>query len=80
MVLRINTAYADGQPLTKIVRTLNEENVPRRIRTAKGWSPATISRILDNQKYAGRWIRNGTESRRDPRESAAGSISPSPSG
>ena len=33
----------------------------------KGWSPATISRILDNEKYAGRWIWNKTESRRDPR-------------
>jgi len=36
-------------------------------RSAKGWSPATISRILDNEKYAGRWIWNRTESRRDPK-------------
>jgi hypothetical protein len=28
---------------------------------------ATISRILDNEKYAGRWIWNRTESRRDPK-------------
>jgi site-specific DNA recombinase len=67
IVLRIFTSYADGMPLTKIVKTLNEENVPGAIRTAKGWSPATISRILDNEKYAGRWIWNKTESRRDPR-------------
>jgi DNA invertase Pin-like site-specific DNA recombinase len=33
----------------------------------KGWSPATVSRILDNEKYAGRWIWNKTESRRDPK-------------
>jgi hypothetical protein len=66
-VLRIFTSYADGQPLTKIVRTLNEENVPGAIRSAKGWSPATISRILDNEKYSGRWVWNKTESRRDPR-------------
>ena len=67
VVLRIFTAYAHGQALTKIVRDLNEENVPGRIRSAKGWSPATVSRILDNEKYAGRWIWNRTESRRDPR-------------
>ena len=66
-VLRIFTAYADGSPLTRIVKTLNEESVPGAIRAAKGWSPATISRILDNEKYAGRWIWNRTESRRDPK-------------
>ncbi len=53
--------------LTQIVKTFNEENVPGSIRRAKGWSPATISRILDNEKYAGRWVRNRTESRRDPK-------------
>jgi len=67
IILRIFTSYADGLPLTKIVKTLNEENVPGAIRSAKGWSPATISRILDNEKYAGRWVWNKTESRRDPR-------------
>jgi len=66
-ILRIFTSYADGLPLTKIVRAFNEENVPGAIRAAKGWSPATISRILDNEKYAGRWVWNRTESRRDPR-------------
>jgi site-specific DNA recombinase len=41
--------------------------VPGRIRTSKGWSPATVGRILDNQKYVGRWIWNRSETRRDPR-------------
>ncbi len=67
VILRIFTSCADGMSLTQIVKTLNEENVPGSIRSAKGWSPATISRILDNEKYAGRWIWNRTESRRDPR-------------
>ena len=67
LVLRIFTSYAAGMPLTKIVKTLNEENVAGAIRSAKRWSPATISRILDNEKYAGRWIWNRTESRRDPK-------------
>jgi len=45
----------------------NEEKVPGRMRAAKGWSSATVSRILDNEKYVGRWVWNKTESRRDPR-------------
>jgi site-specific DNA recombinase len=67
VILRIFTSYAEGMPLTQIVKTFNEENVPGSIRSAKGWSRATISRILDNEKYAGRWIWNRTESRRDPK-------------
>jgi site-specific DNA recombinase len=67
VVLRIFTSYADGQSLTQIVKTLNEESVPGSIRAAKGWSPATVSRILDNEKYSGRWCWNKTETRRDPR-------------
>ena len=67
IVLRIFTAYADGGPLTQIVKTLSEEGVPGSIRASRGWSPATISRILDNEKYAGRWVWNKTGTRRDPR-------------
>ena len=67
VVLRVFKAYADGQSLTGIVRSLNEEHVPGRFKTAKGWSPATVSRVLDSKKYIGRWVWNRTESRRDPR-------------
>ena len=52
---------------TRIVKCLNEESVPGRFRSAKGWSPATVSRILRNQKYNGRWVWNTTETRRDPK-------------
>jgi len=67
VVLGIFKAYADGLSLTRIVCMLNEEQVPGRMRAAKGWSPATVSRLLDNEKYVGRWVWNKTESRRDPR-------------
>jgi hypothetical protein len=67
VVLRIFKTYAEGLSLTRIVRMLNEEEVPGRTRSGKGWSPATVSRILDNEKYVGRWTWNRTESRRDPR-------------
>jgi len=66
-VLRIFKVYADGYSLTRIVRMLNEESIPGRIRTSKGWSPATVSRLLDNEKYIGKWVWNKSESRRDPR-------------
>ena len=67
VILRIFTSYAEGMSLTQIVKTFNDENIPGSIRSAKGWSPATISRILDNEKYAGRWVWNKTERRRDPK-------------
>ncbi len=67
VVLRVFTAYADGLAVSHIVRTLNEESVPGRCRSAKGWSPATVSRMLDNEKYVGRWAWNRTATRRDPK-------------
>lgn len=67
VVLRIFKACADGLSLTLIVSMLNEDETPGRMRSAKGWSPATVSRILDNEKYIGIWVWNKTESRRDPR-------------
>ncbi len=67
VVLRIFKAYAEGASLTGIVRALNAEDVPGRYRTKKGWSPGTVGRILDNEKYQGRWVWNKTGTRRDPR-------------
>ncbi len=67
LVLGTFKAYADGLSVTRIVQKLNAEGVPGRIRSSKGWSPATVSRLLDNEKYAGRWVWNKTESRRDPK-------------
>jgi site-specific DNA recombinase len=46
---------------------LNRESVPGRFRAAKGWSPTTVGRILDNERYIGRWVWNKSELRRDPR-------------
>ena len=54
VVLRVFTAYADGIAVSRIVRMLNEAGTPGRFRSAKGWSPATVSRMLDNEKYVGR--------------------------
>jgi site-specific DNA recombinase len=67
VVLRIFQEFADGHSQTRIVRRLNEEGVPGRFRSNKGWSPGTVHRILRNPKYIGRWAWNTTERRRDPR-------------
>ncbi len=67
VVLRIFQAYGEGMSLTKIVRMLNEEGVPGRFRASKGWSPGTVGRILDNEKYNGRWVWNKKGTRKDPR-------------
>ena len=32
-----------------------------------GWSPATVHRVLRNEKYVGRWVWNKSDTRRDPR-------------
>jgi site-specific DNA recombinase len=67
VVVRIFEAFAAGRSESAIVRMLNEEGVPGRIRSKRGWSPATVHRILRNEKYAGRWVWNRSETRRDPR-------------
>jgi len=67
IVLRIFQEFADGNPLTRIVKRLNAEGVAERFLTSRRWSPATITRILRCEKYTGHWIWNRTETRRDPR-------------
>ena len=67
VVLRVFKEFAGGSSESQIIRQLNAEGVPGRRRAKQGWSPATVHRLLRNQKYVGRWIWNRTETRRDPR-------------
>ena len=67
IVVRIFEDYKAGNSINRIVKTLNEEGVLGRNKIAGTWSPGTISRILDNEKYVGNWVWNKTESRKDPR-------------
>jgi DNA invertase Pin-like site-specific DNA recombinase len=66
-VVQIFSKFADGVSLTRIVKRLNEEQIPGSSRMTKGWSPSTITRMLANEKYTGRWVWNRTETRRDPK-------------
>ena len=67
IVLRIFREFAERRSKSEIVRRLNTEGVPGRFKSGRGWSPSTISRILKNTKYVGKWIWNKMESRKDPR-------------
>ena len=67
VVLKIFREFAEGRSESAIVRALNSQGVTGRRSSRKGWSPATVHRILRNEKYVGRWVWNKTQTRRDPR-------------
>ena len=67
VVLRLFHDFAGGKAITAIVKELNEQEVPCRRTPGRAWTPSTVSRILKNEKYIGRWLWNRTETRRDPR-------------
>ena len=66
VVRRIFNLYASGEPVAGIVCVLNKEGVAGRIRSSKGWSTGSVTRILDREKYDGRWVWNKRGNRRDP--------------
>jgi len=66
VVLGVFQDFADGRSEAWIVRRLNEQSVSGR-RRSKGWSPATVHRMLRSEKYVGRWVWNRTQTRRDPK-------------
>ena len=67
IVLRVFELYRSGSSINKIVKVLNQEGVPTRKNNSKAWSVGTVSRIVNNEKYIGKWVWNKTGTRRDPR-------------
>ena len=67
IIQRIFREFGEGKAIKSVVKWLNAEKVRGRRRVQHGWSTSTVSRILKNKKYIGRWIWNRTETRRDPR-------------
>ena len=67
VVRRVFREFADGRSMTAIVQGLNKEEVPGRYRDSRGWSVATVTRMLDNAKYIGVWAWNKTRNERNPR-------------
>ncbi len=66
VVRQVFESYAEGNSVLAIVKTLNQENALGCGGQAKRWGCATIGRMLDNEKYVGKWVWNKTGSRRDP--------------
>ena len=66
VVLRIFRSFADGISIKALVGDLNASGTPGKKGLRGRWSPSTVSRILKNEKYVGRWLWNRTETRRDP--------------
>lgn len=67
VILRVFEEFVAGSSESHIVKRLNADGVPGRRRAKKGWSPATVHRLLRSEKYIGRWVWNRTETRRDPK-------------
>src|SRR5262245_54737898 len=67
VVLRIFREFGNGKAVKSLVKELNAEEIRGKRKLRCGWSPSTVSRILKNDKYIGRWTWNRTETRRDPK-------------
>ena len=66
VVLRVFKEFKEGKSIQKLVKELNEEGVHGFNRLPGRWSAATVSRMLDNEKYIGKWSWNKSGNRRDP--------------
>ena len=66
-VPRIFREAAEGVPCTRIMNGLNEDGVPGRIRSARGWTVGSVRRVLENTKYRRHWVWNKLGTCRDRR-------------
>ncbi|HVW30431.1 MAG TPA: recombinase family protein [Polyangiaceae bacterium] len=66
IVQRIFRAFIDGKAVTKIAKELNDERVPTKVRLKGGWNVSTVSRILKDEKYIGRFVWNRTTTVKEP--------------
>ena len=66
IIQRIFQAFIEGKAVTKIAKELNDERVPTKVRLKGGWNVSTVSRILKDEKYIGRFVWNRTTTVKDP--------------
>lgn len=66
IVQRIYRAFIDGKAVTRIAKELNDEQVPTKAKLRGGWNVSTISRILKDEKYTGKFVWNRTTTVKDP--------------
>jgi len=66
IVKRIYKEFIGGKSISKIVASLNEDKVYTKRGYTGGWNTSTISRILKNERYIGRWTWRQSKNVRDP--------------
>ncbi len=66
VIKRCFDSFVEGKAIQAIVQELNTEKVPTRKRLKGGWNVSTVSRILKNEKYRGKFIWNKSTSVKDP--------------
>lgn len=66
IVKKIFKEFAEGKSIHKIAVQLNEEKVPTKKSWSGGWNISTVSRILRNEKYIGKWNWRKSKVVRDP--------------
>jgi DNA invertase Pin-like site-specific DNA recombinase len=66
IVKRIYQEFIQGKSLNKIVCGLNQDKIPTKRRLSGGWNLSSVSKILKNERYIGRWTWKKHKSIRDP--------------
>ncbi len=66
IVKRIYKEFTEGKSINSITQNLNENNIPTKRNLPGGWNTSTVSRILKNEKYVGKWIWRKWRNVRDP--------------
>jgi hypothetical protein len=71
VVPRIFRDFIDGKAINKIAKEMNDEHVQTKARLKGGWDVSTLSRILKDEKYTGKFVWNRTTTARPARRSHA---------
>ncbi|MCK5306885.1 MAG: recombinase family protein [Candidatus Omnitrophica bacterium] len=66
VVKRMYKEFVEGKSLNKIAQRLNEDKIPTKKGLSGGWNLSSISRILKNEKYVGRWVWKKHKNVKDP--------------
>jgi DNA invertase Pin-like site-specific DNA recombinase len=66
VIQRVYRDFIAGKSITQIAKELNEERVPTKVRLKGGWNVSTVSRILKDEKYIGRFVWNRSTRVKDP--------------
>ena len=66
IIKRIFSNFSSGKAINAIVKELNDEKIQTRKQLKGGWNISTVSRILKNEKYIGKYVWNKSTSVKDP--------------